>query len=67
MAPIRGWSLRGERLLARVPHGHWKTMTFLAALRHDRIDAPCVFDGPINGDSFLLYAERDSRTPIATR
>jgi len=58
MAPIRGWSLKGERLLARVPHGHWKTMTFLAALRHDRIDAPCVFDGPINGESFLLYVEQ---------
>ena len=58
MAPIRGWSRKGERLLAHVPHGHWKTMTFLAALRHDRIDAPCVFDGPINGESFRLYVEQ---------
>jgi hypothetical protein len=49
MAPLRGWCRRGERLKAKVPHGHWQTMTFLAALRHDRIDAPCVFDGPING------------------
>jgi transposase len=58
MAPIRGWSRKGERLVAHVPHGHWKTMTFLAALRHDRIDAPCVFDGPINGESFRLYVEQ---------
>jgi len=55
MAPLRGWSTRGERLNAKVPHGHWQTMTFLAALRHDRIDAPCVIDGPINGISFLAY------------
>jgi transposase len=58
MAPIRGWGLKGRRLMARVPHGHWKTMTFLAALRSDRIDAPCVFDGPINGESFQLYVEQ---------
>jgi transposase len=58
MAPIRGWGMSGQRLLARVPHGHWKTMTFLAALRVDRIDAPCVFDGPINGESFQLYVEQ---------
>jgi transposase len=58
MAPLRGWSLKGQRLPARVPHGHWKTMTFLAALRHDRIDAPCVFAGPINGESFRLYVEQ---------
>ena len=58
MAPIRGWFARGRRLEAKVPHGHWKTMTFLAALRHDRIDAPFVFDGPINGESFLLYVEQ---------
>ena len=53
MAPLRGWCRRGERLNAKVPHGHWQTMTFLAALRHDRIDAPCLFEGPINGTSFL--------------
>ena len=35
-----------------MPHGHWKTTTFLAALRHDRITAPCVFDGAINGERF---------------
>jgi transposase len=58
MAPLRGWNQRGRRLAAKVPHGHWQTMTFLAALRVDRIDAPCVFDGPINGASFLAYVEQ---------
>lgn len=58
MAPIRGWGQRGKRLKAFVPHGHWKTLTFIAALRHDAITAPCVFDGPINGESFLRYVEQ---------
>lgn len=57
MAPLRGWAPRGSQLTAGVPHGHWKTMTFLAALRHDRIDAPWLLDGPINGASFLTYIE----------
>ncbi len=57
MAPLRGWALRGQRLTAKVPHGHWKTMTFLAALRHDRIEAPWILDGPINGDAFRTYVE----------
>lgn len=55
MAPLRGWGPRGERIEGRMPHGHWKTLTFIAALRHDRIDAPWVIDGPINGDIFTLY------------
>lgn len=59
MAPLRGWCALGKRLAAKVPHGHWKTMTFIAALRHDRIDAPFVFDGPINGASFLLYIKNE--------
>jgi DDE superfamily endonuclease len=58
MAPLRGWAPRGKRLKTKVPHGHWKTMTFLAALRHDRIDAPWVLDGPINGESFRTYVEK---------
>ena len=58
MAPLRGWSAKGQRLLGHVPHGHWKTMTFLAALRCDQVTAPCVFDGPINGECFLLYVEQ---------
>ena len=46
------------RLEAKVSFGHWNTMTFLAALRHDRIDAPWLLEGPINGDSFLVYVEK---------
>jgi transposase len=49
---------RGERAIASVPYGHWKTSTFLAALRHDRIDAPCVFDGAINGERFRAWVEQ---------
>lgn len=58
MAPLRGWAPRGQRLRAKVPYGHWRTMTFIAALRHDRIDAPCVFDQPINGASFLAWVRQ---------
>jgi putative transposase len=58
MAPLRGWGARGRRLRAKVPQGHWKTMTFLAALRCDRIDAPWLLDGPINGEKFQLYVEK---------
>ena len=58
MAPLFGWAPRGERLKAKVPHGHWKTMTFLAALRHDRVEAPWLINGPINGERFLLYVEK---------
>jgi transposase len=58
MSPLRGSGLLGKRLEAKAPYGHWKTMTFLAALRHDRIDAPWVVDGPINGELFRLYVEK---------
>ena len=55
MAPLRGWSPRGERLHDHAPFGHWNTTTFLAALRHDRNDAPWMIDGPINGERFRVY------------
>jgi len=58
MTPIRGWAPRGTKLVARAPFGKWRTLTFLAALRHDRIDAPCVLDGPINGQSFTAWVEQ---------
>ena len=58
MAPLRGWAPRGMRLVAKVPHGHWNTTTFLAALRHDRIEAPWLLEGPINGESFAIYLEK---------
>ncbi len=58
MARSHGRCRRGARLHAKLPHGHWKTLTFLGALRHDRIDAPAVFDGPINARMFLAYVEQ---------
>jgi transposase len=58
MTRSHGRCARGIRLVAKVPHGRWRTLTFLAALRCDRIDAPCVIDGPINGESFLAYVEQ---------
>ena len=57
MAPLRGWAPLGIRLAAKVPYGHWQTTTFLAALRHDRIDAPWLLEGPIDGLSFQTYVE----------
>lgn len=57
MAALRGWCPVGERLRASAPYGHWNTMTFLAALRHDRIEAPWLIDGPINGQRFRVYVE----------
>ncbi len=57
MTPLCGWCQRGERLKAKAPFGRWKTMTFIAALRCDRIEAPCLFDGPINGQAFLAYVQ----------
>jgi transposase len=58
MAPLRGWAPRGMRLLAKVPHGPWSTATFLAALRHNRIEAPWLLEGPIDGESFTIYVEQ---------
>ncbi|HKV96347.1 MAG TPA: IS630 family transposase [Gammaproteobacteria bacterium] len=53
-----GRCARGARLVAKVPHGRWRTLTFLAALRCDRIAAPCVIDGPINGTTFRAYVDQ---------
>ena len=58
MTPRYGRCEKGKRLIARAPFGHWKTTTFLAALRCDGITAPCVFDGPINGEKFRAYVEQ---------
>jgi transposase len=58
MAPIRGWGPKGQRVRGYAPHGHWRTLTFVAALRHDRIVAPCVFDGPVNGVSFRAWVSQ---------
>jgi putative transposase len=58
MAPLRGWAFKGQRLPQKAPFGHWKTMTFLAALRRDRVEAPWLLDGPINGERFQIYVEK---------
>jgi putative transposase len=58
MAPLRGGAPKGKRLPGRAPYGHWNTMTFVAALRGDRIEAPFLLDGPINHASFLAYVEQ---------
>lgn len=58
MAPLRGWGPKGTRLRGFAPHGHWRTLTFIAALRCDELTAPCVFDGPINGVCFRAYVSQ---------
>lgn len=58
MAPLRGWGPKGDRLRGYAPQGRWRTLTFLGALRCDQLTAPCVFDGPINGECFRAYVEQ---------
>jgi transposase len=58
MATLRGWAPVGQRLHHKVLYGHWKTMTFIPALRYDRIEAPFVFDQPINAASFTAWVEQ---------
>ena len=53
-----GRCLRGKRLVGSVPHGHWKTLTYVAALRIDGLTANFVLDGAMNGTSFLAYVEQ---------
>jgi putative transposase len=57
MAPIHGWGPKGQRLKGYAPDSRWRTYTFLAALRLDALTAPCVIDGPINGELFRLYVK----------
>jgi len=58
MTRPRGRAPCGTRVVEAVPHGHWKTTTFLAALRTDRLTAPMVIDGAINGQTFLAYVRQ---------
>ncbi len=58
MARLRGRCRRGQRLRGRVPHGHWKTITFVAGLRWNGITAPLVTDEPMNGEIFRAYVEQ---------
>ncbi len=55
MARLRGRCQRGRRLVASIPHGHWKTLTFIAGLRCDGLVAPWVIDGAMDGDAFVQY------------
>lgn len=66
MAPLRGWGPKGKRVHGFAPHGHWRTLTFVGALRYDRLVAPCVFDGPINGTCFCAYVEQQL-APLLTQ
>jgi transposase len=58
MARLYGRSFRGRRCIAAIPHGHWKTTTFVGGLRHTGITAPMVLDGPMDGPAFLAYVEQ---------
>jgi len=58
MARLYGRALKGERCRAPVPHGHWKTTTFVGALRLSGITAPMTLDGAMNGAAFLAYVEQ---------
>ncbi|MBT4118587.1 MAG: hypothetical protein HOH80_15235 [Rhodospirillaceae bacterium] len=58
MTRLCGRARKGERLLAPVPHGHWKTTTFVTGLRHDRVTAPLVIDCPMNGHIFETYVKK---------
>jgi hypothetical protein len=55
---LYGRAPQGERLVQKVPHGNWKTVTFIAALRHDRVTAPFVLEGPMTGEMFKAYTEQ---------
>jgi transposase len=58
MSRLYGRSARGQRCRCAVPYGHWHTATLVVALRHDRLCAPCLLDGPMNGPAFLAYVEQ---------
>lgn len=58
MARLHGRAPRGERLRVPIPHGHWKTTTFVGALRLTGMTAPMVLDGPMTGEWFLAYTEQ---------
>ena len=64
MTPLYGRAERGKRVIDYVPHGHWKTTTFMAALRHDGLTAPLVVDGAINGELFLAYVQQQLVTTL---
>ncbi|MDP3241129.1 MAG: hypothetical protein Q8M69_11945, partial [Reyranella sp.] len=64
LIPLRGRTRRGQPLLAKVPHGSWPSMTFLAPACHDRVEAPRLIEGPINGESGHLSIDRALVPPL---
>lgn len=64
MAKTTGWSPQDTRLIDHAPFSHWNTQTFIAALRHDRLDAPWVIDGAMNRVMFDLYAKTRLAPPL---
>jgi len=58
LARLSGRSPRGERCRSAVPHGHWQSSTFIAALRHERIAAPFLVDGPVDAEVFTVYLQQ---------
>jgi transposase len=58
MASLRGWGPKGERGPSFMPQGHWRTLTFLGALRCNRLTEPCLFVGPFNGEAFRAYVQQ---------
>ena len=60
MARLRGRCPRGQRMVASIPHGHWKTLTFIAGLRCDGLTAPWVIDGPMTGDILRTYMDENA-------
>src|SRR5438067_6585320 len=67
MTRLYGRSRRGERLIGAVPHGHWRTTTFIAGLRQSGIIAPMVLDGPMTGAAFRADVERKRSVKSACR
>ena len=58
MARLRGWAPKGERCRAAIPHGHWKTITFVGGFTLAGFVAPMLLDGPMDGESFLAWVEQ---------
>lgn len=64
MVRLRGRALRGVRVIGRVPLGAWKTITFIAAMRHDKMTAPMALEGAMTGEMFLAYLEQCLRPTL---
>ena len=67
MAKTTGWAPRGQRLVDHAPFGHWRTQTFIGALRHDRLDSPWVIDGAMNSEMSTLYVTTQLVPPPTLR